>query len=607
MTNDEIIQYYDYLIRLATSKCISQSDAEDLVGDTMLAAFAYIHRGGVIEHPKTWLTNTLYHKHNDSLRKKYRAPVTVCLDESVELAEDEDEEYFTSEEASKVRKELNHLSFITREVLIRFYFGNQSVSDIAEGLDIPEGTVKSRLSAGRNQMKKGLETMETKENYLPGEICLSFGGSEGLKGEPMSLVEGDLIATNLLILAYDKPITISDLSKAIGIPAAYIEPIIKKLVDGELMVQMDSGKVYTDFIITRPQNSLNNFKPQLEFTHKHFETIWRIIERMSDKISKMSFVQEMSTEERTKLDRYAVLKALQDFQHFGTGKIEAPKFPKRKDGGWWFAQATVFDAGYNMKEYNEASEYCIHGGHRTSEAKAVGRTKRIRFYEFDTTLWDSPHRYGGAYELYFKHIIPLLWSIYDGISLEASEYAIHGGHRTSEAVSVGRTKSIRFYEFDTTLWDSPHRYSGAYELYFKHIIPLLWSIYDGISLETSDIPNEFISYIPTLERLGVIGYVEEKLCVKIPVLKKTEYDEMCAAIKNTTEEIKSAIGEEFTAFIASMKTPIPKHLTSVPELFRYHEATKYFVMSIVREAYDKGLHLKDVDYCCPPVVLVYEE
>ena len=535
MTNEEIIQYYDYLIRLATSKCNSQNDAEDLVGDTMLAAFAYMHRGGVIEHPKTWLTNTLYHKHNDNLRKKYRAPVTVCLDESVEIAENEDEEYFVSEEASKVRKELNHLSFITREVLIRFYFGNQSVSDIAEGLGIPEGTVKSRLSAGRNQMKKGLETMETRENYLPGEMCLSFGGSEGLKGEPMSLVEGDLIATNLLILAYDKPITISDLSKAIGIPAAYIEPIIKKLADGELMVQMDSGKVYTDFIITRPQNSLNNFKPQLEFTHKHFETIWKIIERMSDKISKLAFVKEMSAEERTKLDRYAVLKALQDFQHFGTGKIEASKFPKRKDGGWWFAQATAFDAGYNMKEYNEASEYCIHGGHRTSEAVAVGRTKRIRFYEFDTTLWDSPHRYG-----------------------------------------------------------------GAYELYFKHIIPLLWSIYDGISLETSDIPNEFISYIPTLERLGVIGHTEDKLCVNIPVLKKTEYDEVCAVIRNATEEIKTAIGEEFTTFIASMKTPIPKHLTSVPELFRYHEATKYFVMSIVREAYDKGLHLKGVNYCCPP-------
>lgn len=542
MTNDEIIQYYDYLMRLAASKCNSQLDAEDLVGDTMLAAFAYIHSGGTIQHPKTWLVNTLYHKHNDNLRKKYRSPITVCLDEGFDISEEETEEYLSSEEAAKIRKELNHLAYITREVMIRFYYGSQSVADIAEGLNIPEGTVKSRLSTGRSQMKKGLETMETRENYLPGRINLSFGGSDGLKGEPISLVEGDLIAQNLLILAYDKPITISDLSKAIGIPAAYIEPIVKKLIDGELMVQMDSGKVYSDFIISKAQDILKNFESQKNFAHKQFDTVWSIVEKMSAKISKMDFVKSMDSEERTKLDRYAVLKALQDFQHFGTGKIESPKFPKRKDGGWWFAQAIAFDAGYNTKEYMDASEYCIHGGHRTSEAVSVGRTKRIRLYEFDTTLWDSPHRFG-----------------------------------------------------------------GAYELYFKHIIPLLWSIYDGISLETSDIPNDFISYIPTLEQFGVIGRTEDKLCVKIPVLKKTDYDEMCALIKNATEEIKAVIGEEFTTFITSLKTPIPKHLTSVPELFRYMEATAYFVMSIVREAYDNGLHLKDVDYCCPPVVLVYEE
>ena len=542
MTNDGIIQYYDYLMRLAASKCNSQLDAEDLVGDTMLAAFAYIHSGGTIQHPKTWLVNTLYHKHNDNLRKKYRSPITVCLDEGFDISEEETEEYLSSEEAAKIRKELNHLAYITREVMIRFYYGSQSIADIAEGLNIPEGTVKSRLSTGRSQMKKGLETMETRENYLPGRLNLSFGGSDGLKGEPISLVEGDLIAQNLLILAYDKPITISDLSKAIGIPAAYIEPIVKKLIDGELMVQMDSGKVYSDFIISKAQDILKNFESQKNFAHKHFDTVWRIVEKMSAKISKMDFVKSMDSEERTKLDRYAVLKALQDFQHFGTGKIESPKFPKRKDGGWWFAQAIAFDAGYNTKEYMDASEYCIHGGHRTSEAVSVGRTKRIRLYEFDTTLWDSPHRFG-----------------------------------------------------------------GAYELYFKHIIPLLWSIYDGISLETSDIPNDFISYIPTLEQFGVIGRTEDKLCVKIPVLKKTDYDEMCALIKNATEEIKAVIGEEFTTFITSLKTPIPKHLTSVPELFRYMEATAYFVMSIVREAYDNGLHLKDVDYCCPPVVLVYEE
>ena len=310
------------------------------------------------------------------------------------------------------------------------------------------------------------------------------------------------------------------------------------------MVQTNSGKVYTDFIITKPQNSLETFKPQRDFAHKHFDTIWSILRKMSDVISKMTFQHVVGHEERTKLERYAILKALQDFQHYGTGKIDAPKFPKRRDGGWWFAQATAFEAGYNMKEYNEASEYAIHGGHRTTEAFAAGGTRRIRLYEFDTTLCDSPHRYGFSHELYFKHIIPFLWCIFADVPLDER---------------LG-----------------------------------------------TDIPNEMISYIPTLETLGLVGNTQNKLCVKIPVLKQVEYKELCTIINNATEEIKTAIGEEFTSFTASMKTPIPKHLTSVPELFRYNEATKYFVMSIVREAYEKGLHLKDIDYYCPPVVMVYD-
>ncbi len=542
MNKDEIIRYYDDLMRLAVSKCGSQTDAEDLVGDTMLAAFSYINKGGRIEHPKTWLANTLCHKYNDSLRKKYRAPTTVNFEDSFEIPAEE-EEYFSSGDAAKIRKELNHLAYINREVLIRYYFGAQSVSDIAAGLGIPEGTVKSRLAAGRSQMKKGLETMEIRENYLPGKLYLSFGGAEGINMEPISLVENDLIAQNLLILAYEKPITVSDISKAIGIPAAYIEPIVKKLVDGELMAETASGKVYADFLITKPQDRLKNFKPQLDFVDRHFDTIWNIIAKMSAEISGLEFVSAQDSRQKTELDRYAVLKALQDFQHCGTGKIEPPHFPKRRDGGRWFAQATAFEAGYNTKEYNEASEYAIQGGHRTSEKFVDDGTRRVRLYEFDTTLWDSPHRYGGAFDLYFKYIIPLLWRIYA----------------------------------DKTIDDN------------------------------SEIPNEFISYIPSLERFGMLGNTQGKLRVAIPVLKKSEYEKVNAAIKRATENLNAAIGEDFSAFASSKKTPVPKHLTSVPELFRYGNATNYFAMTVVRKAYENGLHMKNVDYCCPPAVLVYEE
>lgn len=542
MNKDEIIRYYDDLMRLAVSKCGSQADAEDLVGDTMLAAFSYINKGGRIEHPKTWLANTLRHKYNDSLRKKYRAPTTVNFEDSFEVP-DEEEEYFSSEDAAKIRKELNHLAYINREVLIRYYFGRQSVSDIAAGLGIPEGTVKSRLATGRSQMKKGFETMETRENYLPGKLYLSNMGSTSPDKKPELLVDDDLIAQNLLILAYEKPITVSDLSKAIGIPAAYIEPIVKKLVDGELMAETDSGKVYTDFLITKPQDKLKNFKPQLDFVDRHFDAIWNVIAKMSAEISGLSFVSAMDSKQKTELDRYAVLKALQDFQHYGTGKVEAPCFPKRRDGGRWFAQAVAFDAGYNAKAYNEASEYAIQGGHRTSENFVDDGTRRVRLYEFDTTLWDCPHRFGGAHDLYFRYIVPLLWCIYTDKTID----------------------------------------------------------------NDTEIPNEFISYIPSLEKYGLLESTQEKLHVAIPVLKKEEYDEVNVKIRCATESLKAAVGEDFSAFVSSVKTPVPKHLTSVPELFRYGDATNYFVMPVIREAYEKGLHMKNVDYCCPPVILVYDE
>ena len=53
---------------------------------------------------------------------------------------------------------------------------------------------------------------------------------------------------NLLILAYEKPVTLTELSKAIGISTTYIEPIAQRLVDGQLMKKV-ADKVYTDFII----------------------------------------------------------------------------------------------------------------------------------------------------------------------------------------------------------------------------------------------------------------------------------------------------------------------------------------------------------------------
>ena len=72
---NEIIKYVEYLFALALRKCGDVNDAEDLTQETLLAAFQYINRGGIIVNMKYWLTSVLSNKWNETLRKKYRLPL----------------------------------------------------------------------------------------------------------------------------------------------------------------------------------------------------------------------------------------------------------------------------------------------------------------------------------------------------------------------------------------------------------------------------------------------------------------------------------------------------------------------------------------------------
>lgn len=546
MKTEDILKFYDDLNRLAASKCESRYDAEELVSETMLAAVAFVGRGGTIEHPKTWLANTLMHKYNDSLRRKYRRPVIVNLDDCIQIAGDDagtDETFDCSEEYAKIRQEVNYLARITRETLILYYFGGNSVEEIARRLQIPEGTVKSRLSAGRAQVRKGLDTMEVKENYLPGKLYVSYSGYSGAKDEPMSLVGDDLIAQNLLILAYGRPLYMQELSRMIGIPAAYIEPIVSRLVDGELMARTDGDKYYTDFVIYKREDGLKRFEGQLKFVEKHFDVLWGCMDDLTDRINGIKISGGLNSRQRKKLERYVVMRALQEFFH--RDSKNDPPLPDRRDGGRWIAVGTEIPPGYDEERNSEADEYLVYGGCRTSGGKCD----------------------------------------YQGASF------------------------LMLCEFDTTLWDRPRRFLACddFQNYFKFITKLLWCVYREVVLEESEIPNVVLERIPQLEEVGLFSSESGRYAVDIPVLTVGEHRDVELAVGAAAEKLKRELGDEYEAYLKGNMIQPPAHIKNVLEINKLLPATQYLVMATVRRAYEKGLHLQDVDYCCPPVVLVYEE
>ena len=183
MTNGKLEDHIEFLLSAAIQKCGNLADAQDLAQETMLAAYVFLEKGGVIDNPKSWLSAVLNRKYYDMLRRKYQLP-TVVVEEGFDIAGDDDisDNLIKEEEAENLRRELAYLADTYRTVITKHYFQGKSVKEIAAELGIAEGTVKSRLDFGRKQIKKGFETMEKREKFSSrlGFILISAGCAIGL-------------------------------------------------------------------------------------------------------------------------------------------------------------------------------------------------------------------------------------------------------------------------------------------------------------------------------------------------------------------------------------------------------------------------------------------
>ena len=156
ITNIE--QHMNYLFSAALKKCGNFQDAEDLTSEVLLAA---LHYPKEIQDIKSWLSSVLNHKYYDMLRKKYKQPtVSINLIEESRLQYESDAfDAADSPSAEEIRREVAYLSGKYREVIVLHYLNGEKVQDIATALNIPKGTVLSRLSTGREQMKKGFDSI----------------------------------------------------------------------------------------------------------------------------------------------------------------------------------------------------------------------------------------------------------------------------------------------------------------------------------------------------------------------------------------------------------------------------------------------------------------
>ncbi|MBQ3046324.1 MAG: RNA polymerase sigma factor [Clostridia bacterium] len=148
-----------YFVALEFTK--NKQDAEDILQESYMKALSRIKELDKPESFSSWLNQIVANKSKDFLKKK--KPMLFNSDEEetnvTELLPDENTEFSPednldqSELQKTVMEVLDELSEEKRACVLMMYFEELSVGEIAETLEIPEGTVKTRLFSARKDLK----------------------------------------------------------------------------------------------------------------------------------------------------------------------------------------------------------------------------------------------------------------------------------------------------------------------------------------------------------------------------------------------------------------------------------------------------------------------
>ncbi len=173
--NEEIIPHLDALYNFGLKLTSEPNDAEDLVQDTIVKAYRFFSSYEKGTNAKAWLFRILKNSYINNYRKKSKKPQEVDYDEVATFYETiRAERTETSDLEDKMFRELidddisNALDEIPedfRTVVLLCDVEDFTYEEIANMLDVPIGTIRSRLHRGRNLLKAQLMDYASKRGY----------------------------------------------------------------------------------------------------------------------------------------------------------------------------------------------------------------------------------------------------------------------------------------------------------------------------------------------------------------------------------------------------------------------------------------------------------
>ncbi len=356
MDGNKIIPYIEPIFRFCYKRLSDRCDAEDLAGEII----CYILDGMSkyrVESLDAWVWRIAHNRYARFIDARNKAPTVLSCDELFDIADYSDvDEDNTQEQYETVFRYLHTLSSEYKNIFVDYYIGEMSVRSLARKYSLPETTIKWRLNVGRRKIRDRIG--ENKMDKVYQRINWHTTGCNGNMDSDAYL--HTQIARAICLAAYEKPLTVEEISIRTGIPTMYIEDELPRLEYGDAICKV-GNKYATDFIIFRLKDREQTEKAPVSAVNVLADKFEAVLKEAEDKIGAVGFYGSDFGIGRLGyiVVPYMLRSRIRDVKN-NRLKLENGPYPPRKDGGYgWFTVEETADETENCAEYDSGCNVAI--------------------------------------------------------------------------------------------------------------------------------------------------------------------------------------------------------------------------------------------------------
>ncbi|WP_409273349.1 sigma-70 family RNA polymerase sigma factor [Neobacillus sp. SCS-31] len=159
--------YTDKVYLLAYSFVKDKGLAEDISQEVFLKVYKYLDRYRGESELGTWIYRITVNTSKDFLKKRSLKQLLFesRFFEGVKRTESTETSFFKADQNEQLLQTVLTLPVKYREVIVLYYFYDVPIHELAETLDLNTNTVKTRLSRGRDTLKRKLKAKGGVEFY----------------------------------------------------------------------------------------------------------------------------------------------------------------------------------------------------------------------------------------------------------------------------------------------------------------------------------------------------------------------------------------------------------------------------------------------------------